>query len=119
MDLCAFRAVLRSLYKKRQHPLAPPTGIFRTVCLFDARKLSRTNKRPKPLLELPHPKSTDGAVFSPVTGSHVVTICMDDKIRLDSQSQESSEEGFRLLRRKIPRPPPAFCPIGDTKSDVF
>ncbi|NWY75988.1 WDR76 protein, partial [Erithacus rubecula] len=50
------------------------------VCVFDVRYLKA--KGNKPLSSLPgHTKSVASAYFSPVTGSRVVTVCADDKLR--------------------------------------
>ncbi|NWX34294.1 WDR76 protein, partial [Notiomystis cincta] len=50
------------------------------VCVFDVRYLKA--KRNKPLSSLTgHTKSVASAYFSPVTGSRVVTVCADDKLR--------------------------------------
>uniref|UniRef100_A0A8C0UBH1 WD repeat-containing protein 76 n=1 Tax=Cyanistes caeruleus TaxID=156563 RepID=A0A8C0UBH1_CYACU len=51
------------------------------VCVFDVRYLKA--KGNKPLSSLPgHTKSVASAYFSPVTGSRVVTVCADDKLRV-------------------------------------
>lgn len=51
------------------------------VCVFDVRYLRA--ERNKPLSSLPgHTKSVASAYFSPVTGSRVVTVCADDKLRV-------------------------------------
>ncbi|NXO73137.1 WDR76 protein, partial [Phainopepla nitens] len=51
------------------------------VCVFDIRYLKA--KGNKPLSSLPgHTKSVASAYFSPVTGSRVVTVCADDKLRI-------------------------------------
>ncbi|NXL78086.1 WDR76 protein, partial [Leptocoma aspasia] len=50
------------------------------VCVFDIRCLKA--KGNKPLSSLTgHTKSVASAYFSPVTGSRVVTVCADDKLR--------------------------------------
>ncbi|NXQ59590.1 WDR76 protein, partial [Anthoscopus minutus] len=50
------------------------------VCVFDIRYLKA--KGNKPLSSLTgHTKSVASAYFSPVTGSRVVTVCADDKLR--------------------------------------
>ncbi|NXY38279.1 WDR76 protein, partial [Pomatorhinus ruficollis] len=50
------------------------------VCVFDVRYLKA--KGNKPLSSLTgHTKSVASAYFSPVTGSRVVTVCADDKLR--------------------------------------
>ncbi|XP_039578970.1 WD repeat-containing protein 76, partial [Passer montanus] len=52
------------------------------VCVFDVRYL-RNTKENKPLSTLTgHTKSVASAYFSPVTGSRVVTVCADDKLRV-------------------------------------
>ncbi|NXB34041.1 WDR76 protein, partial [Eulacestoma nigropectus] len=51
------------------------------VCVFDVRYLKA--KGNKPLSSLTgHTKSVASAYFSPVTGSRVVTVCADDKLRI-------------------------------------
>ncbi|XP_014106473.1 PREDICTED: WD repeat-containing protein 76 [Pseudopodoces humilis] len=51
------------------------------VCVFDVRYLKA--KGNKPLSSLTgHTKSVASAYFSPVTGSRVVTVCADDKLRV-------------------------------------
>ncbi|NXW78087.1 WDR76 protein, partial [Hirundo rustica] len=51
------------------------------VCVFDVRCLKA--KGNKPLSSLTgHTKSVASAYFSPVTGSRVVTVCADDKLRI-------------------------------------
>ncbi|NXO87470.1 WDR76 protein, partial [Sitta europaea] len=51
------------------------------VCVFDVRYLKA--KMNKPLSSLTgHTKSVASAYFSPVTGSRVVTVCADDKLRI-------------------------------------
>ncbi|RMB94163.1 hypothetical protein DUI87_28968 [Hirundo rustica rustica] len=51
------------------------------VCVFDVRCLKA--KGNKPLSSLTgHTKSVASAYFSPVTGSRVVTVCADDKLRV-------------------------------------
>ncbi|NWV24542.1 WDR76 protein, partial [Origma solitaria] len=51
------------------------------VCVFDVRYLKA--KGNKPLSSLTgHTKSVASAYFSPVTGSRVVTVCADDKLRM-------------------------------------
>ncbi|NXQ73618.1 WDR76 protein, partial [Quiscalus mexicanus] len=52
------------------------------VCVFDVRYL-RNSKENKPLSSLTgHTKSVASAYFSPVTGSRVVTVCADDRLRI-------------------------------------
>ncbi|NWW39520.1 WDR76 protein, partial [Panurus biarmicus] len=54
------------------------------VCVFDVRYLKA--KGNKPLSSLTgHTKSVASAYFSPGTGNRVVTVCADDKLRLDSR----------------------------------
>ncbi|XP_016156289.1 PREDICTED: WD repeat-containing protein 76 [Ficedula albicollis] len=59
------------------------------VCVFDVRYLKA--KGNKPLSSLPgHTKSVASAYFSPVTGSRVVTVCADDKLRVYDTTSLSS-----------------------------
>lgn len=52
----------------------------RDVCIYDVRCL--TAKQNKPVSSLRgHTKSVASAYFSPVTGSRVVTVCADNKLR--------------------------------------
>uniref|UniRef100_A0A8C9NGC6 WD repeat-containing protein 76 n=2 Tax=Serinus canaria TaxID=9135 RepID=A0A8C9NGC6_SERCA len=60
------------------------------VCVFDVRYL-RNAKENKPLSSLTgHTKSVASAYFSPVTGSRVVTVCADDKLRVYDTTSLSS-----------------------------
>ncbi|NXC09164.1 WDR76 protein, partial [Orthonyx spaldingii] len=59
------------------------------VCVFDVRYLKA--KGNKPLSSLTgHTKSVASAYFSPVTGSRVVTVCADDKLRVYDTTSLSS-----------------------------
>ncbi|XP_057889354.1 WD repeat-containing protein 76 [Melospiza georgiana] len=60
------------------------------VCVFDVRYL-RNTKENKPLSSLAgHTKSVASAYFSPVTGSRVVTVCADDRLRVYDTTSLSS-----------------------------
>ncbi|KAL9837912.1 WD repeat-containing protein 76 [Geothlypis trichas] len=60
------------------------------VCVFDIRYL-RNTKENKPLSSLTgHTKSVASAYFSPVTGSRVVTVCADDRLRVYDTTSLSS-----------------------------
>uniref|UniRef100_A0A8C5NSG7 WD repeat-containing protein 76 n=1 Tax=Junco hyemalis TaxID=40217 RepID=A0A8C5NSG7_JUNHY len=60
------------------------------VCVFDVRYL-RNTKENKPLSSLTgHTKSVASAYFSPVTGSRVVTVCADDRLRVYDTTSLSS-----------------------------
>ncbi|NXD16900.1 WDR76 protein, partial [Nothocercus nigrocapillus] len=50
------------------------------VCIYDVRYLKSKGNKPVSSLE-GHTKSVASAYFSPVTGSRVVTVCADDKLR--------------------------------------
>ncbi|NXF00987.1 WDR76 protein, partial [Smithornis capensis] len=50
------------------------------VCVFDVRYLKAKGNQPVSSLT-GHTKSVASAYFSPVTGSRVVTVCADDKLR--------------------------------------
>ncbi|NWT01890.1 WDR76 protein, partial [Mionectes macconnelli] len=50
------------------------------VCVFDVRCLKPKGNQPVSSL-IGHTKSVASAYFSPVTGSRVVTVCADDKLR--------------------------------------
>ncbi|XP_062357509.1 WD repeat-containing protein 76 [Cinclus cinclus] len=59
------------------------------VCVFDVRYLKA--KGNKPLSSLTgHTKSVASAYFSPATGSRVVTVCADDKLRVYDTTSLSS-----------------------------
>ncbi|NWR12675.1 WDR76 protein, partial [Paradoxornis webbianus] len=59
------------------------------VCVFDVRYLKA--KGNKPLSSLTgHTKSVASAYFSPITGSRVVTVCADDKLRVYDTTSLSS-----------------------------
>ncbi|NXC29410.1 WDR76 protein, partial [Campylorhamphus procurvoides] len=51
------------------------------VCVFDVRYLKPQGNKPVSSLT-GHTKSVASAYFSPVTGSRVVTVCADDKLRV-------------------------------------
>ncbi|NXK21681.1 WDR76 protein, partial [Arenaria interpres] len=51
------------------------------VCIYDVRYLKSSGNRPVSSLT-GHTKSVASAYFSPVTGSRVVTVCADDKLRV-------------------------------------
>ncbi|NWQ66378.1 WDR76 protein, partial [Neopipo cinnamomea] len=51
------------------------------VCVFDVRYLKPKGNQPVSSLT-GHTKSVASAYFSPVTGSRVVTVCADDKLRI-------------------------------------
>ncbi|NWQ82037.1 WDR76 protein, partial [Columbina picui] len=50
------------------------------VCIYDVRYLKSKGNKPVSSLK-GHTKSVASAYFSPVTGSRVVTVCADDKLR--------------------------------------
>ncbi|NXY76740.1 WDR76 protein, partial [Glareola pratincola] len=50
------------------------------VCIYDVRYLKSNGNKPVSSLK-GHTKSVASAYFSPVTGSRVVTVCADDKLR--------------------------------------
>ncbi|NWS14707.1 WDR76 protein, partial [Pachyramphus minor] len=55
------------------------------VCVFDVRYLKAKGNQPVSSLT-GHTKSVASAYFSPVTGSRVVTVCADDKLRHNSNT---------------------------------
>ncbi|KAJ7417609.1 WD repeat-containing protein 76 [Pitangus sulphuratus] len=55
------------------------------VCIFDMRYLKPKGNQPVSSLT-GHTKSVASAYFSPVTGSRVVTVCADDKLRHNSNT---------------------------------
>uniref|UniRef100_A0A8C3V3E1 WD repeat-containing protein 76 n=1 Tax=Catharus ustulatus TaxID=91951 RepID=A0A8C3V3E1_CATUS len=60
------------------------------VCVFDVRYLKAKGNKPLSSLK-GHTKSVASAYFSPGTGSRVVTVCADDKLRVyDTTSLSSS-----------------------------
>jgi WD40 repeat protein len=63
--------------------------IFRTVCIWDLRKLNKKAKN-RPMDEINHGKSVSSAYFSPVTGNYILSTSMDDKIRYDIAEKLSS-----------------------------
>ncbi|NWW77265.1 WDR76 protein, partial [Climacteris rufus] len=63
------------------------------VCVFDVRFLRAKGSRP--VSSLPgHTRSVASAYFSPVTGSRVVTVCADDKLR----EQTGHKCQFKILQ---------------------
>ncbi|NWX12882.1 WDR76 protein, partial [Aegotheles bennettii] len=56
------------------------------VCIYDVRCLKSKGNKPVSSLQ-GHTKSVASAYFSPVTGSRVVTVCADDKLRISSSEQ--------------------------------
>ncbi|NXU45301.1 WDR76 protein, partial [Drymodes brunneopygia] len=70
------------------------------VCVFDVRYLKA--KGNKPLSSLPgHTKSVASAYFSPVTGSRVVTVCADDKLRIFNSKNMQVPLIFKKQSNKI------------------
>uniref|UniRef100_A0A8C5U2S5 WD repeat-containing protein 76 n=1 Tax=Malurus cyaneus samueli TaxID=2593467 RepID=A0A8C5U2S5_9PASS len=59
------------------------------VCVFDIRYLKAKGNKPVSTL-VGHKKSVASAYFSPVTGSRVVTVCADDKLRVYDTTSLSS-----------------------------
>ncbi|NXM27414.1 WDR76 protein, partial [Oxyruncus cristatus] len=59
------------------------------VCVFDVRYLKPKGNQPVSSLT-GHTKSVASAYFSPVTGSRVVTVCADDKLRVYDTTSLSS-----------------------------
>ncbi|XP_074693660.1 WD repeat-containing protein 76 [Strix aluco] len=59
------------------------------VCIYDVRHLKSRGNKPVSSLK-GHTKSVASAYFSPVTGSRVVTVCADDKLRVYDTSSLSS-----------------------------
>uniref|UniRef100_A0A8C8A696 WD repeat-containing protein 76 n=1 Tax=Otus sunia TaxID=257818 RepID=A0A8C8A696_9STRI len=59
------------------------------VCIYDVRRLKSHGNKPVSSLK-GHTKSVASAYFSPVTGSRVVTVCADDKLRVYDTSSLSS-----------------------------
>ncbi|XP_027762298.1 WD repeat-containing protein 76 [Empidonax traillii] len=59
------------------------------VCIFDMRYLKPKGNQPVSSLT-GHTKSVASAYFSPVTGSRVVTVCADDKLRVYDTTSLSS-----------------------------
>uniref|UniRef100_UPI00398E6E8F WD repeat-containing protein 76-like n=1 Tax=Pristiophorus japonicus TaxID=55135 RepID=UPI00398E6E8F len=57
------------------------TAGARCVSIYDVRNLKTSHKKAVAHLN-EHTKSVNAAYFSPVTGSRVVTTCMDDRIRI-------------------------------------
>ncbi|NWU07320.1 WDR76 protein, partial [Cephalopterus ornatus] len=59
------------------------------VCIFDVRYLKPKGNQPVSSLS-GHTKSVASAYFSPATGSRVVTVCADDKLRVYDTTSLSS-----------------------------
>ncbi|NXG07526.1 WDR76 protein, partial [Sakesphorus luctuosus] len=59
------------------------------VCVFDVRYLKPKGNKPVSSLT-GHTKSVASAYFSPVTGSRVVTVCADDRLRVYDTTSLSS-----------------------------
>ncbi|NWV10934.1 WDR76 protein, partial [Ptilonorhynchus violaceus] len=70
------------------------------VCVFDVRYLKAKGNKPVSSLT-GHTKSVASAYFSPVTGSRVVTVCADDKLRIFS----SKNIQVLLIFKKQPNKP--------------
>ncbi|XP_029814621.1 WD repeat-containing protein 76 [Manacus vitellinus] len=68
------------------------------VCVFDVRYLKPRGNQPVSSLT-GHTKSVASAYFSPVTGSRVVTVCADDKLRVyDTTSLSSTITALSSIR---------------------
>ncbi|XP_032556466.1 WD repeat-containing protein 76 [Chiroxiphia lanceolata] len=68
------------------------------VCVFDVRYLKPKGNQPVSSLT-GHTKSVASAYFSPVTGSRVVTVCADDKLRVyDTTSLSSTITALSSIR---------------------
>ncbi|KAM6308558.1 WD repeat-containing protein 76 [Aegotheles albertisi] len=68
------------------------------VCIYDVRCLKSKGNKPVSSLQ-GHTKSVASAYFSPVTGSRVVTVCADDKLRVyDTTSLSSTAPVLSTVR---------------------
>ncbi|XP_042659771.1 WD repeat-containing protein 76 [Tyto alba] len=68
------------------------------VCIYDVRYLKSKGNKPVSALK-GHTKSVASAYFSPVTGSRVVTVCADDKLRVyDTSSLPSAVGALSTVR---------------------
>ncbi|NXK40799.1 WDR76 protein, partial [Piprites chloris] len=72
------------------------------VCIFDVRYLKPKGNQPVSSLT-GHTKSVASAYFSPVTGSRVVTVCADDKLRMFNREQSNTQ--VLLIFKKQPKNP--------------
>ncbi|XP_068266515.1 WD repeat-containing protein 76 isoform X2 [Nyctibius grandis] len=69
------------------------------VCIYDVRYLKSNGNKPVSSLN-GHTKSVASAYFSPVTGSRVVTVCADDKLRVyDTSSLAPTVAALSTIRR--------------------
>ncbi|XP_074011532.1 WD repeat-containing protein 76 [Numenius arquata] len=68
------------------------------VCIYDVRYLKSSGNSPVSSLK-GHTKSVASAYFSPVTGSRVVTVCADDKLRIyDTSSLSPTVTALSTIR---------------------
>ncbi|XP_014808175.1 PREDICTED: WD repeat-containing protein 76 [Calidris pugnax] len=68
------------------------------VCVYDIRYLKSSGNRPVSSL-VGHTKSVASAYFSPVTGSRVVSVCADDKLRVyDTSSLSPTVRALSTIR---------------------
>lgn len=75
---------------KKEYFLAPSSK--GDCAIFDTR-MATSSKLMKPLINLyGHTKSLSSAKFSPLTGSKVVTVAYDNKIRLFNTSEEFKQD---------------------------
>ncbi|NWV95606.1 WDR76 protein, partial [Machaerirhynchus nigripectus] len=90
------------------------------VCVFDVRYLKA--KGNKPLSSLTgHTKSVASAYFSPVTGSRVVTVCADDKLRIFNSKNIQillifKKQSNKIKTHKNSQPKPGWA-IWDPKQE--
>ncbi|NXT99207.1 WDR76 protein, partial [Buphagus erythrorhynchus] len=90
------------------------------VCVFDVRYLKAKGNKPLSSLR-GHTKSVASAYFSPVTGSRVVTVCADDKLRIFNSKNTQvllifKKQSNKIKTYKNSQPKPAWA-IWDPKQE--
>ncbi|NWV68814.1 WDR76 protein, partial [Malurus elegans] len=72
------------------------------VCVFDIRYLKAEGNKPVSSLT-GHKRSVASAYFSPVTGSRVVTVCADDKLRVFNSKNTQALLIFKKQSKSKPK----------------
>ncbi|KAG1692035.1 hypothetical protein DVH05_025844 [Phytophthora capsici] len=87
-----------------QHPsldfCVATASLDRTVCLWDARKM--TSKKNTPLVSLPHHRSINCAYFSPRDGAWLVTVGQDSYIDMFDTSSLAERKASDASRITLP-----------------
>ncbi|NXU11130.1 WDR76 protein, partial [Pardalotus punctatus] len=86
------------------------------VCVFDVRYLKAKGNEPLKSLT-GHTKSVASAYFSPVTGSRVVTVCADDKLRVFNSKNIQVLLILTIKQNQNPQEQPAKTAIWDPKQE--